>query len=115
MDRWNCAIYTDGIAEFFQRFVRLLPHQFREALPMRRGNLGLITRIVVARSDVSGGFALAEEFLDHAERDEESIRDFLAGVLAGVVNGQYFFACVEGKGCHEEMVTRSRQNGYSFI
>jgi hypothetical protein len=39
----------------------------------------------------------------------------LAGVLACIVNGQYFFADVEGKGCHEEKVTRSLKNGYSFI
>jgi hypothetical protein len=35
--------------------------------------------------------------------------------LSGVVNGQDFFAGVEGKGCHEEMVTRTLKNGYSFI
>jgi hypothetical protein len=62
MDRGNCAIYTDGAAEFFQRFVRLLAHQFRQALPMHRGNLGLVTRVGVPRSDVSGGLALSEEF-----------------------------------------------------
>ena len=69
----------------------------------------------MTRRNVAGGLALAEEFFDHAERDEESIRHFLAGILSGVINGQYFFAGVEGESCHAGTLPRNTKYGYSFI
>ena len=87
---------AEHVPHFRQSRVRALPNDGDHAAPVRVRDLRLPSRPMIQGADLADGLALLDQLLHHAQRDAETLRDLLAGVLPLVVAGEYPFADVEG-------------------
>jgi hypothetical protein len=91
----------------------------REQLPqvnlMPGENHGLAARVVMTRPDVAGAPPLLDEFLDHAQRNLETLGNFRPVALLLIVGAQNPFPQIQESFFTPRTLQHLFRNAYSFI
>jgi hypothetical protein len=115
MNGWQSAVQPQGLPQFRQSQVRLLPQQNPHLLLMNRHDAWLGTGKTVAWRNIPSAAALLQELLHQTEGNPEPPGDLLAVALLLVVRSQNAFPQIQGNCFHENTLPYLLNYGYSFI
>ena len=85
MNGRKSALEAQLLAQFFQGHIRLFGQQSRHLQSMGLQNDRLATRAVMLWADVAALATLLDKLLNHAQRNLETVCDFLACAFLAVI------------------------------
>ena len=116
MDGLKSAADSQGLAHLLQSQVGFAGQHLPQLLLVALNQFGLWAGEAMAGAQIAGATTLLQELFNQTEGNTEAAGDFLAGPLLLIVSRQDALAQVQGdRFSHGQTLTRTPNNGYSFI
>lgn len=100
MDGLDAASEAEAAADFLKGETGLLGNKGAQFAAVGVEDDRLAAATMMAGSDVTGGAALMEQLLDHAERHFETAGHLLTGSLTAIIGFEDALTEIHGNRCH---------------